>query len=58
MVCSGCNGPIFLVISLGVAVGGREGHFEHGGALMPVISNAITRAMVLQPWVLLPACLG
>jgi hypothetical protein len=45
MACSGCNGPIFLVLSLG---GGREEHCEHGGALMAVISNASTRAVVID----------
>jgi hypothetical protein len=30
------------------AGGGREGHCEHVGALVPVINNASTRAMVID----------
>jgi hypothetical protein len=49
MACPGGNGqwadfppPRYF------AGGGRERDCEHGGALMPVISNAIARAMVID----------
>jgi hypothetical protein len=47
MACSGCNGPLFLVLSLGV-VGRDTGHCEHSGALKPVIYDASTRAVAID----------
>jgi hypothetical protein len=49
VACLDCNdnGPNFL-IPHSFAGGGREGHCEHVGTLMPVVSHVSTRAMVVD----------